>query len=519
MRNKKWQMGALKSMDKEMRNMAKKNLFLYGAGNNLLFSYCDLARYYNIVAIADGNPAKAGKRFFDFKICSIADVADDRYDMLAITPADNAGIRENLIQRGIDAHKIFDLQSVLDRIPDAEWKSGAEKKDSADREQSGAQAHPTAAVVFYGGMGDLLIGKQWLRCVVEKYQMDSADFFLYFARNLTEDARTIFGGTVPEENLYGIDTEKKSFFAGKTYDVIFRFCILPEVWYRKTQPGYIDNPEFLSYVDRLDRYGREHYNRGFFASNGFSRTVRSQLVERQGVKYHTAYDVFGEFEESEGLVKTEKPWRAERGTALPGDGFIIANTDGEEAYLSEIGLKGKSYITLNTGLNREYLQKRNTRAWPFEYWRYLAVRIKEAYPDLMVVQVGIRMRTEDDIPADIHMNGVTNLGQISILLKHALVHVDYDSGLVHVRHMTGGRSIVLMGPSAAEKHAYPENEYIQAPACASCEWSTSSWLSVCPRGYEEPVCMKSITVDMVMEKIDKLVECERNPLCADILTE
>lgn len=470
-------------MEKELKNMTKKNILIYGAGNNFLYSYCDLARYYNIVAVADGDPAKRGKTFFDYRICGIGDVTDSQFDMLVVTPADDTGIREMLIRKGIEKTKIFDVQDVLDMIPDAEWNR-IEEADACNEKQ----AYPEIAIVFYGGMGDILIGRSWLLGVIQKYQMDGHCFALYFARDLTADGGTIFKDIVPKQNIRSIGTGREGFFSGRSFSVIFRFCMIPEVWRRYRQIGRNLNPGFQAYVDRLDRYGKEQYNRGLFASRSFCRTVRKQLVEQPDVLYHTAYDIFGEFGE------------------LGACRIAIAGEDEEEAYLSETGLKGKRYITLNTGLNREYLTKRNTRAWAFESWKYLALRIKAEYPDLLVVQVGVRMREEDDIPADIHMNGITNLEQISILLKYALLHVDYDGGLVHLRHMMGGKSIVLMGPSAAENHAYPENVYLQAPICAPCEWTTPDWLSVCPRGHEIPLCMESITADMVMEKIDKLVE-------------
>lgn len=463
--------------------MTKKNILIYGAGNNFLFSYCDLIRYYNIIAVADGNPVKTGKKFFDYRICSIEDVKDREYDMLIITPANSIEVRKELIETGIEKSKIFDIQDVLDMIPDAEWNS-IEDVTLHDKER----ISPDIAVVFYGGVGDLLIGREWLWKVMKNYQMDGSCFDIYLARDLAADGRTIFRDIIPNENLFTIDTDAEEFFTGKTYGTIFRFCIIPEVWHRNCQKEKNLNPRFLSYVDRLYRYGEVHYNRGFFTSRDFCKTVRKQLVEQPDVRYHTAYDVFKEFEMS-----------ADSRTSM-------STSDTEEAYLSETELKGKRYITLNTGLNREYLSKRNTRAWEFENWKCLALRIKDKYPDLLVVQVGVRMREEDDIPADIHMNGITNLEQISILLKHAVLHVDYDGGLVHIRHMAGKRSIVLMGPSAAENHAYPENIYLQAPACAPCEWTTPDWLSACPRGYEIPPCMTSITVDMVMEKIEESVE-------------
>lgn len=212
------------------------------------------------------------------------------------------------------------------------------------------------------------------------------------------------------------------------------------------------------------------------------------MVERPDAMYHTAYDVMGDFK------------------AIGKDPELRIDTEREQAYLEAAGLVGKKYITLNTGLNMEYLNKGNTRAWPFENWAELSLKIKEKHPYLQIVQVGISLRDEDAIPADIHMNGRTTLEQINILLKNALIHVDYDGGLVHVRHTTRGKSLVLMGPSAAENHRYEENRYIHTKVCHPCEWIRQDWLSVCQKGQGVPPCMESITVEMVMDEIDRLLE-------------
>ena len=233
-------------------------------------------------------------------------------------------------------------------------------------------------------------------------------------------------------------------------------------------------------------FGKKHYNRGLFSASGFCQTVKRQMTEKPGAMYHTAFDVFGNMD-------------------IDSDISLVTSEDAEKCYLEKIGVWGKRFITLNTGLNREYLRKNNTRAWEFEKWKALSKRIKEKYPDILIVQVGIRMRDADDIPADIHMNGKTTLEEIGFLLKHAFIHVDYDSGLVHLRHTWRKKSIVLMGPLATDNHWYGENTYVQTSVCTPCEWHTPQWLSVCEKGEQTPPCMRTITVDMVMDEIDKEV--------------
>ena len=464
---------------KGINRLEKKKILIYGAGNNLTFSFYDLNRCYHITALTDGNEKKIGQRCFGLTISGIRGALKREYDYIVITPANASGIREKLTGFGAEKKKIVSLQEALDLIPEKEW----EDFQIADGDENGH-----IAVVMYGGIGDLLIGKVWLESVIRKYDIDRKGIEIYFAENLKSDGEYIFKDSVPGENIHTISMEGTDFFGGRHFATALRFCIVPEVWQKGSSKKGESKDGFYSYIDRLWGYGRKHYNRGFISAGDFSKTIRGRLVDDSEVLYHTAFDVFGDL----------MPY-AEEG---------VRNIDKAlcDEYLGKAGLKGETYITLNTGLNEEYRCKKNTRAWAFDKWVELSEVIKSEYPNIKIVQIGLRMRDEDDIPADLHMNGRTSLEQVSFLLKNALLHIDYDGGLVHVRHMVGGKSIVLMGSSATENHAYPENVYIQTKACKPCEWTSPDWLSVCARGCDTPICMDSITVEMVMDKIKNELE-------------
>ena len=459
--------------------MEKKNILIYGAGNNLTFSFYDLNRCYQIAAVMDGNEEKIGQRAFGLTISGICDALKKEYDYIVVTPANAAGINEKLIDFGADKKKIVSLQEALNLIPEDDW----EKCPETDVEENGH-----IAVVMCGGMGDLLIGKVWLESVIRKYDISREEIEIYFAENLKSDGEYIFKDSVSRENIHTIHTEAADFFSGRYYKAVLRFCIVPEVWRKEIGLAGKSTGDFYTYIDRLWQYGKKHYNRGFISADGFCKTIRERLVDEPGVMYHTAFDVFGDLMSYANIRELN-----------------IDKVRCEE-YLEKTGLAGDTYITLNTGLNAEYRSKKNTRAWAFEKWVELSEALKRKYPNIKIVQVGLRMREEDDIPADLHMNGRTSLEQIVYLLKKSLLHIDYDGGLVHVRHMTGQKSIVLMGSSASENHAYPENVYIQTKECKPCEWTRPDWLSVCGRGCDTPICMDSITVEMVMEKIKNELE-------------
>lgn len=457
--------------DKDMGKVNRQKIIVYGAGNNCIYSFYDLDRYYNIVSVIDADATKHGKKFFGKNICGVEEIQHYEYDKVVVTPSNNEGLRNLLENIGVQSERIYTLQEALDDI-----STDVGEQQDYDQLLSGA-------IVFYGGMGDLLIGHSWLVNLQSKYKSDITSLDLYFSKGLFDDAMLIFSDIADGDNLYCIDPANSDLFNGKKYGLMLRFCIVPEVWHYNSSFSAVFSRQFVDYITKLVDYGNKYYNRGFFTAGDYCKTVRKQLIDKGNTKYHMAYDVFDEFDHSKehyGLC-------------------VDKNT--EQEYLSNFNLTGKKFITINTGLNKEYEKKANTRAWSYDNWKELSVKLKELFPDITIVQVGVRVRDEDDIPADIHLNGKTDLEEIAILLKNAFLHIDYDGGLVHVRHIYGGKSIVLMGPSSSKKHDYPENIYIQTGVCSPCEWITGDWLSNCPHRYEDPICMSSITVEMVSDII------------------
>jgi len=47
----------------------------------------------------------------------------------------------------------------------------------------------------------------------------------------------------------------------------------------------------------------------------------------------------------------------------------------------------------------------------------------------------------------------------------------------------------VYGPSSADYFAYKGHAVVRPIECGGCWWITKGWLSQCPRGQREPVCM------------------------------
>ena len=457
-----------------------KNILLYGAGNNYIFSLYEVRKYYNCVGVVDKDSEKIGKTMQGMLVGTLSDYSNDDYDYIVITPTNSQGIREDLLLQGIRNEKIIDLQEAFDIIPNGIWLSERRTESEEIRDAS-------IAIILYGGMGDLLVGKLWIEKLMYIYGLPIERLNLFTSDQNLMNAKIIFNDLIMSENIKSIEHLNKN--SKEKYGAILRFCIVPEVLQMSSSLKEVLNNEMYDYFIDLKSLCDKEYNRGFYNTRNYYKTIQKYLVKRKGAVYHTAYDLF----ENLDAKATDKC----SSYSIYYDG---------ESILKRIGVLGKRYITLNTGLNNEYIKKRNTREWPFVCWDELANSIKKCYPDLIIVQVGLKIRDEDDIEADIHLNGKTNLPEIAAILKHSIVHIDYDGGLVHVNHIVGGISIVLMGPSSIENHAYPENIYVSNGECCGCEWITSDWLSNCPKGYGYSKCMSNIKVEKVMEAIRSFLE-------------
>lgn len=458
-----------------------EKIAIYGVGNNFIFSFYELSQYYDIVAISDGDKNKRGKKYGNYVVYDVSEINDEKYDYFVYTPANVEGIREMLLSHSVKQGKIISLQDALDRIPITRWQEG---------KLINCNSNSRIALILYGGMGDLLISRVWIEKLIGEYELVLYDIDIYLSEKNIEVGKYIYSFLGKGLTFYSIDRLNNT-ANEKQYMAIIRYCIFPEVICADAEYLKSVNNSFSKYISKLYEFGLFNYNRGLFTSRNYFKTVEKLFLLKEKVLYHNAYNVLNNLNCS----------TADRINILYAECHKV---------LEKYGLEQRNFITINTGLNAEYANKLNTREWPSRKWEELSCQIRKIYPDLLIVQVGTKVRGENDISADIHLNGKTNLKEIAVILGKALFHLDYDGGLVHVNHMVGGKSIVLMGPSLAIKHQYPENEYIQSPSCEGCEWTAPDWLSKCPKGYGEPICMNGITVNMVMNVIKKVVEKDGN---------
>ncbi len=181
-------------------------------------------------------------------------------------------------------------------------------------------------------------------------------------------------------------------------------------------------------------------------------------------------------------------------------------------YLKKIGLNPGEYVTIHRGADVAHGDY-SVKMWPLEYYSKLINKIKEHYPDITIVQLGI---SENRCPkvdgVDMYLVGKTNLEQVKLLLKNAFTHIDVEGGMAHIRHALCGKpSIILFGPTSPDFYGYSENINIVSTRCCNfCEWVTPNWNEKCIKGDVKNECMYSIAPERVFMEFVKLRDSSDN---------
>jgi lipopolysaccharide heptosyltransferase II len=158
-----------------------------------------------------------------------------------------------------------------------------------------------------------------------------------------------------------------------------------------------------------------------------------------------------------------------------------------------------------------HVGSRNGQAkrWPLPLWAQLADMVISQYPEFVIVLVGApndkalaqsvlhRIHTHKKV---IDLTGETNLQELIALLKQAMVIVTGDSGPLHIAEAVGTRVVAIHGPTdpLLSGPCHPTSIVLWREIwCAPCYDHKAT--AECR--FSNPVCMKGITVQQVMESI------------------
>ena len=181
---------------------------------------------------------------------------------------------------------------------------------------------------------------------------------------------------------------------------------------------------------------------------------------------------------------------------------IFIDKNYEDRY-KELRIEGK-YITFNceagpapgTGLKQ-------IKEWPRKNYVELVELFKNRFPEIKTVQIG-GCDAEPIAGADATVFG-ESLEVVKYVLKKSILHIDCESGLPHLATQLGTKCCVLFGPTPIWFLAYENNINIKAGLCHGCKGLISNWYSECFK-YERPMCMESITPEMVFCSIESYLK-------------
>ncbi len=338
--------------------------------------------------------------------------------------------------------------------------------------------------LFGGGYGDVLIAANYLFKFKEKFDDVDVDVFVHDVNGLVGNANTIFYDGHIIRRLYPMKGYEHIF---KEYDLFIRCNRVPNAIHVKINRLVEFEPELLDFYYEIEKYKK--LNERYYTKAGITDGQSALLCilnERKRIQQPDVGGMLGITEKYEYPVLLKKD---------------------ENNYLNEVGLYSCKYITVHRGLDTKF-GKKSTKLWPVEYYEILIKKIKKEYPNIKIVEIGA---SHDRCPefkgVDINLVEKTSMEEVKVLLKNALIHIDGEGGMVHLRHaLSGAVSIVLFGPTDYRFYGYKENINIRGAGCAvSCEWAIRGWNVECLRGNRVPPCMGSIIPETVFEKFKNVM--------------
>jgi ADP-heptose:LPS heptosyltransferase len=185
------------------------------------------------------------------------------------------------------------------------------------------------------------------------------------------------------------------------------------------------------------------------------------------------------------------------GIAYGGDRMEVPQNDLMRARL---GLARGTYVTVHNGFDTDFVitGRRATKCYP--HFGAVVARLKRQLPGVTFVQIGTTTSAPIDA-CDLVLLHQTTLDEASGLIAGAALHLDNEGGMVHLAACLGTRSAVLFGPTPSDYFGYPGNLNFDPPVCGNCWWTKRSWMDVCAKGYETPLCLSEQDPDMVAQAI------------------
>jgi ADP-heptose:LPS heptosyltransferase len=442
------------------------SIVIYGAGKvgGRILKFIKNTEFCKVICFLDKNYEK--KMNFPHKVLApqeITNISGYSHILISVISQEFANeAKETLISLGVPKEKIILYRGYIRRLwlPEPEYLTDNNNQPLK------------IAFILYGGLGDALIGClliQEIRKLVPEALID-----LYLVQK----------GILPKmpfiDNVYFLNC-----YTGENYyDVVFnvmRFTYFEKINLEKikihSQKLYefcIDSIKICEKI--VDYTNNDRCYSEYCLLLGKNRLEQSNPHNILTFDRHTPLNL--EFDES-GLKK-----------------------------MQELNLEKEKYIVIHNSINK--ILESSGKCWSAENFDALICLIKNDCPDLTIICTGTSYDFGKIKNADVDLIGKTNINELCALLKHSVLTIGVEGGIIHLNHFLGGKSVCLFGPTSIEVFGYEENINIRSDEpkkCINgCEHITAGWSNEgCLLG-EKSLCMLALKPKMVYEKISLYLE-------------
>jgi hypothetical protein len=340
-------------------------------------------------------------------------------------------------------------------------------------------------ILIRGGVGDVMIAARWLHAVITSFKT---------------------GGDLVVDIYYALP-ENIVFIFGRFDRVRF---IYNDITFEHVCKHY----DLALVINHLGFLEAKHADaEKLFANPALSGMASSWLEGIKAFKRFTTEDYHPRIGEDFGRFIRENRFTrqtilcAQTGVDAPITPFPFLLPAGDELAVCEP--LNRRYITVHDGWDAQLMMgnRRPTKSYPVGRWISLVCAIRQRFPDVAIVQLG--GDTGAEIPGvDLSLKGAIRLAMAATVLAKSAIHIDTDSGLVHLAASLGTRAVVLFGPTDIAYFGYPDHANVHASGCNSCWLSSGSWITTCLIGDRIPRCMSSIPQQPILDAIAAALESD-----------
>lgn len=457
----------------------QKKIILYGAGN-LGYNYMLQmlwTGYEEVIGFIDKN--YKGYSSLPVPVHPVEAALELEYDYLVIALADleiALEVRKTLIKMGVNKNKIV----VCGRRPNIVSKEiGKHVLHNEKPKYAFEQNELSIAFVLSPGLGDQIVMKKLVLHLISLAPDCSMDIWGVnaeeFVPAIYSDVQNVYSPQKKLETKYKF--LKYEYALAIRSDYIVHIDVLNEAILSKRAPAL--------YVYAKELQEKIRHNE----VNMFDAAWRSVFMNRAKYKRNYIYNAVYHMNEF----------------ALP-DNFNNEITIPLCAEYEQIfnNMHLGRFITLNFGNGQK--SESAAKQWPYEYFCRFVKMFKKEFPGISVVQLG-RKEARKISECDAYCLG-ENLELVKYVLKNSLFHLDIEGGLVHLATHLGTKCVVIFGPTMATYFGYAQNINIISDECNGCAYLYGGGGWVCARDMDKPICMYSITPEMVMQRIEENLSCK-----------